>query len=69
MILWDRLVTCGRLVIGPLIFLKRLKRPITNRPQDTILPHMELQEVADFVEFEAWAARKQLRRIAVSKIA
>jgi hypothetical protein len=35
---WGRLVTCGRLAIGPLIFLYRTRR-IANPPQVTNLPH------------------------------
>ncbi len=38
-ILWGRLVTCGRLAIGLTIFLHSTRR-ITNPPQVTNLPHM-----------------------------
>ena len=38
LILWGRLVTCGRLVIGPAIFYNGTRR-ITNPPQVTNLPH------------------------------
>jgi hypothetical protein len=40
LILWGRMESCGRLTIGPcrkLHFIAR--RPISNRPQDSILPH------------------------------
>jgi hypothetical protein len=37
--MWDRLVTCGRLEIGLPKVRAISNRPISNRPQDAILPH------------------------------
>src|SRR5438552_18948146 len=46
--MWGRLPTCGRLSIGhgtgPHIY-----RPIDNRPQDAILPHMTYPESVQFL--------------------
>jgi hypothetical protein len=39
MSMWGRLSTCGRLAIG-LSICKPASRPINNRSQDTILPHI-----------------------------
>jgi hypothetical protein len=46
--MWGRLLTCDRLAIGltqateALEVLRKIKRPITNRPQVNNLPHKDL---------------------------
>jgi hypothetical protein len=37
--MWGRLVSCSRLEIGLVKDREIRNRPISNRPQDTILPH------------------------------
>ena len=37
--MWGRMESCGRLAIG-LLAHGPVKRPVNNRPQDSILPHM-----------------------------
>ena len=39
--MWGKMASCGRMVSGLCGFSRR-RRPITNRPQDTILPHISL---------------------------
>src|SRR5260370_492574 len=44
--MWGRLSTCGRLPIG-LGVGSQFDKPIANRPQDAILPHMPAPSVLD----------------------
>ena len=39
-LMWGKMASCGRMVSDRCGFCRLLERPITNRPQDAILPHI-----------------------------